>query len=261
MLSKKKRLLLINSILKKKSGGNIFSDIYNTVSDTFSNITDRITGFFSGPRTNAPPQFRQFLEEFGNNKIETAFVCRKPIQSFINTFFNFITFGQFETALKNLNYDELFHLYIVINLDNNRSFRVEKNEVVRVEPTYEGCEDYLSAPIRKPIKVIDFFENGKKQQPDDFFLYDAKTNNCQVFLTSLLNGNNINTPQLNSFVKQDAIAIFSQMPAYAEKIGKFITDLGARADILISGASLHKKRHKRRLLRPKKKMRKPLRRV
>ena len=253
----REKYLIVKKILSKHYGGNIFTDIY----DSLTEFKDRVVGFFTGARKEAPPQFRRFIEEHGNKKIDSIIICRSPIQSYINYFLNFITFGKFEEALKSLDYDKLFHLYMIIVLDDNTSFRIEKNEVVKVEMTYEGCNDFVSAPITYPIKVIDFFENGIKQQPEDFFLYNAKNNNCQVFITSLLNGNNINTPKINNFVKQDAISIFQQMPEYAEKVSNFITDLGARFDIIRQGNGfvMRKRRRKRRL--PKKIMRKPFRRI
>lgn len=205
---------------------------------SLSEIKTRVVDFIKGPREGAPPQIRKLLEKEGNNKITNLTVCRVPIYKAINTFFNIITLGQFDKAKKQLNYDDLYHLFIFIKLDNGKSFRMEKNEVVRVDETHKTEGTCLVVPVMKDITLLQLFDNGIKQQPKNFWLYDPKNNNCQVFITSLLNGSGLNSPHISKFVLQDAVTLFNKVPGYTHKIAKAITDFASRFDILRHGKGL-----------------------
>jgi hypothetical protein len=205
---------------------------------------DRLFNFFKGARNGYSPQVRQFFKDNSKNYITHIVVCRTPIQSYINMFLNFITIGAFNKALQHLNYDTLFHLYALIYISSGKVFRVEKNEVIKIVEDSKKGEECKTVRLKKFINVLEFFDNARKQQPENYFFYNAKTNNCQTFLTSLLNGNNLLTPELKKFIQQDAISLFEQMPWYTDKIANIITDLGARTDILLSGAKLYNMKKK-----------------
>ena len=78
----------------------------------------------------------------------------------------------------------------------------------------------------------------QKIGPQRFSNYDPKNLNCQDFLLDILRSNNILTSDASTFIKQDAVALFEQVPSLTHKIASFVTDLGARANRFIQGEGL-----------------------
>ena len=77
----------------------------------------------------------------------------------------------------------------------------------------------------------------------NFFNYSAKSNNCQDMIESILDANNIGNESDRSFVKQDTDFLFENLP-YLRKISNTVTTIGARADVIKSGAGCKKLRRK-----------------
>jgi hypothetical protein len=95
----------------------------------------------------------------------------------------------------------------------------------------------LAVSVPPPgISYNDLFEKTKEKMGNFAFTgYDARRNNCQRFVWSMLEANGLATEGLKAFIVQDAEAIFRKMPAFAEKIGKTLTDAAAVADRVIEG--------------------------
>lgn len=199
----------------------------------------KLFGKILTPRKNAPPKIRKWISNNKNKEISKIVVCRKPVQSSIKNIINIITLGKFNKSLKGLHYDDIFHLYLYITIDNI-TWRIEKNAVVTVIKDKQDLnEDCMSIDInmgREMIELGVFMKNGEKEQ-DNFWSYDPKSNNCQNFATSLLVGNKFikKLDKTYKFIKQDTEAIFRNNPRYLAKFGKTITDIAAVFDVLKEG--------------------------
>merc|ERR1711991_1151308 len=77
-----------------------------------------------------------------------------------------------------------------------------------------------------------------------FLPYNGYTNNCQDFIMGILKGNSLGNPTIYKFVKQNTSSIFKNNPVFAG-IQKFVTDLGAKFNILREGAGLSAAQKKR----------------
>jgi hypothetical protein len=200
-------------------------------------IIQRIKGFLTGARKIAPPIVREFLSKYGDGKIVSISVCRDPIQKFIKTFFNVLTFGEFERKIKQYNYDDLYHLYFLITFQLTdgqlRTVLIEKNHVVNITLNYnkkaEECR--LIRNIPNNLTLNNFLMNGEKFQGKDFYIWTVG-NNCQVFVESLLKGNGIDSNDLNTFVRQCASCILNSK---LKNISNTIVDIASRGDILLHG--------------------------
>lgn len=191
-----------------------------------------------GPRKGPSPKVREFLNGKGNMAITKMFICRTPINAGIEAVINLISLGQFQRNKSKLNYDKLFHLFIVILLHNGEHYRIEKNEVVVIEKIkYNDINntECINIPIKKSITTKQLLSNAENYQGSDFWLYDARDNNCQVFVLSCLVGSGLGTSQDYKFIKQDASQLLS---GASHKISRFITDLAARFDIFKYGKGL-----------------------
>ena len=209
--------------------------------DTVKDLFDRVKAIFTGPRSDASPKVRKFLETHGDRKITQMQVVRDPVVSMVQKFVNFITLGAFDRVKKELNYDDVFHLFMQVKLDNNEYYTIQKNHVVEIDKINSWrVENNMPVSLNKEITILHLFAQGKRVHGDKFWMYDAKTNNCQDFILSLLMGNALLNSELEKFIKQDAVTIFKGMPGYAEKIAKFLTDTAGKADVVINGRGMER---------------------
>lgn len=163
---------------------------------------EKVTEFVETKLTERPNNIKNLIEKYGNHNIVKISVCRQPIEKINKILLNISTFGQLSSKLKDMNYDDVFHLYINIVLDNGLKFGMEKNEVVYIlrggikplETT--DCKDINGLNI----KVSTFFENGEKRGGKNFYRYNFQTDNCQKWVNDLLVSNGIK--YLSNFVLQ-----------------------------------------------------------
>lgn len=189
-------------------------------------IIDRIAAFFKGPRNKYSPSIRKLFEEIGSNKIASIQVCRSPIQSYIQKIIDFV-------SIKKTPYDKLFHLYMLIKLDDGRVFRCEKNQVISISQNpKESDADCVPVPLNKDILFGQFFMNAQTMGGADYFKYDPFYQNCQDYLNLCLKANGLLNDSLKTFIKQD---VQSLVPPILEKLGRKVTDLAGAADVLIRG--------------------------
>jgi len=72
-----------------------------------------------------------------------------------------------------------------------------------------------------------------------FLPYQSASNNCQVFIMGVLDGNGLNNSDLTSFVKQDTKSIFKNNPVL-RKFANTLTDIGGYANAIIQSTDLHR---------------------
>jgi hypothetical protein len=184
-----------------------------------------------------PPRSRALLKKVGNEEIISLKAVRAPILKPVKGFLDLLSLGSFSKALDKLGYDKAFHLALVIN----DKYTFDKQEVVRFD--LKGKEppeaQYINIRVPPNTTIDQFIEKTRQLMGDkNFSDYNAKTNNCQVFVMSALKANGVLDQSQVNFIKQDAVAIFNLMPKYVEKLAKDITDLGAVGSKLLEGEGL-----------------------
>lgn len=209
-------------------------------------IVDRIRSALRGPRNEAPPDVRRFIAEKGNLKIKQIVLARTPVQKSVIVFLNLISLGKLDIIRRKLGYDDLFHLYMGVELEDGSWWRIEKNEVVKVRPIGEEglqAREVLGVNFFKhdAPTIGQMFDNAYKANPR-LWLYDAKTDNCQKFIRDMLANSGLLNEHADKFIMQDAVSIFKGLPEYVHKFGKLLTDIAATGDILIQGRGILKKR-------------------
>ena len=186
------------------------------------------------PRKSAPPKIKKWINKYHDQIILEIWVCRKPIHGAIKKLLNIVSLGSFDKSLKGLRYEDIFHLYIYVKI-GELYFRIEKNEVVSIiKDKPDMNEDCMKISLKnKVILIKEFFEKGEKYQ-DDFWSYNAKGNNCQNFVVSLLIGSKLISKGSRKYkwIKQDSEAIFKNNPGYLADFGKTITDIAGIFAIL-----------------------------
>ena len=180
-------------------------------------------------KENVPQNVKTALSKIGNNKITSARVGRTPVQAIIQ--------GALKTVA-NVPYDDLFHLFIELTLDNGQKWILEKIERINLvkedRSKKQGAEFTSSFPVNKTVDEL--FQNTKNRLGDKFLPYQSASNNCQYFIMGVLDGNGLNNSERTSFVKQDTKAIFESNPAL-RKFANTLTDIGGYGNAIIGEVS------------------------
>ena len=180
-------------------------------------------------KENVPQNVKTALSKIGNNKITSARVGRTPVQAIIQ--------GALKTVA-NVPYDDLFHLFIELTLDNGQKWILEKIERINLvkedRSKKQGAEFTSSFPVNKTVDEL--FQNTKNRMGDKFLPYQSASNNCQYFLMGVLDGNGLNNSERTSFIKQDTKAIFEKNPAL-RKFANTLTDIGGYGNAIIGEVS------------------------
>ena len=179
-----------------------------------------------------PLKMNKFLETYGDEKIAGVQACRRPISKVYQNLLNLVTRGDLKKKMMEMKYDDLYHLYLVVYLENGDSHMLELNERVNIAENFEMDEDVctqIDDISDKEITLREFVERGEQSNPN-LYHYNVVSNNCQVFVRSLLNANGIN--RFNTFVMQNVKKL---IPSYLKSLLMMVTNLGAAANYIKSG--------------------------
>lgn len=191
-------------------------------------------------RDDYPPNAREVIKLYGNTPIKSISINRTPVNKILLGALNVASLGDFNKNLANLPYDKLYHLDIVLTLENGKQIKVEKNEVINIDTNIKHNNKTESKQLSfTPVGITlnKLLEGAKKIQGNKFYNYSAYNNNCQDFIMSLLKGSNIGNEQDYNFIKQDTKTLFKNNPAL-RKFANTVTDIGARANVVIEGSGV-----------------------
>jgi hypothetical protein len=244
-MNKKQLENLVSSLSKNNQHG---AGIVDDIKKFGKKVIDKIKEKFFFPPNKLPGGSQKIFDKYKGNKIVSIQVARTPLQGAITKFANWASNGKFDEKLKELGYDNAFHLFMKVKLDNGKTLILEKNERINLDesvPTFTAETKQINVPIQKPILLDEFMEKTRKMLGDhDFFQYSVSNNNCQKFIKSLLEANGLLTDPIEKFIMQDAKELFSALPSWASSFAQFITDTAGKASQLISGQGKRKKRRR-----------------
>lgn len=190
-------------------------------------------GFFEKRKAGLfPPKSRRLIAQVGDEKVKTLRVERRPIL----TWLNYATFGAYKKALQRVSYDNMYHLFLVIN----DKYLLEKNEVLNFtlyKPSSFKNTERMEVPLppEYDASINDMINVTREYMtPERFSTYDVQDENCQVFVQSVLQANGLLTPSLEQFIKQDVESILKQFKG-SRRVITNITDLAARINRLVEG--------------------------
>jgi hypothetical protein len=248
---KSKELVSAYNDYKRDSihGDGIMDDISNFGKKVIGGVKEgatKVGNYFSrvaNMKKEIPPNVKKALDEIGDKSIISARIGRTPVQALVQ--------GTLRT-IANVPYDNLFHLFIELNIDG-RKWVLEKIERITLvaEDRSEklGAEFTHSFPVRfskseqkggvepSGSTMNELFVNTQQFMGKRFLPYQSNSNNCQVFIDSVLSANGLNTPALKEFVKQDTRSIFKNNPIL-RKFANTLTDIGGYMNALLQGGTL-----------------------
>ena len=98
-----------------------------TISDIVRKVKSMVTNYVDNALNTRPGQVDKLLKLHGDTPVQMITILRKPIQSMVKKFINFVSGGQLERAQKELKYDDIYHLYVNFTLSNGKVVGIEKN--------------------------------------------------------------------------------------------------------------------------------------
>lgn len=190
---------------------------------------------------------QQLISENQKNKIIKITIFKKPINSIIKKSLNILSFGKFLRNLNKSPYDDIYHLYMVIYLDNNINLLIEKNERINLVKInnielnnliYNKNAQNIDVVLNnREIKFIDLLNNTYQNMGSNYFKYSSNLYNCQNFLYNILKSNDLLNDLLYKFIYQDPSYFFQKLN-YLTKINNTITNIGAKLDLIKRGSGI-----------------------
>ena len=180
-------------------------------------------------RDEFSPKVKSLLNHFGRIPIKHITVCRNPLRE--------ITF--IAKIVATVNYDKLFHLFLKIELQNGQQLILEKNEVINMDLFKGYKQGTETKEIIFPTShlTIDIMLNRTKEaMGNNFFTYQAGSNNCQTFIYTMLKVNNLLNPDIESFVLQRKTNEIFKNEAL-RKFTNTLTDVAGRLDVIKQGGT------------------------
>ncbi|UJR37383.1 hypothetical protein I4U23_030089 [Adineta vaga] len=207
-----------------------------------------------------PFRVRELLEEIGDNPVIKIQLGRTPVEAVLIFFLNVFSLGKFHSKQMKLGYDEIYHNYLLITIQNKNNlsvlqnlfqsekdaigttvYKLEKAHRVRlIKPTFPTeFIDLFDIPLTSnKILTLNRLITTASNIDKKFYTYDAGNNNmCQTFVENIvdINGltqNIVDEKTRHALKPQDAKTLVATLGSRKD-IVKLITDLGGNLDKLI----------------------------
>lgn len=222
--------------------------IFDSLKSGISKVADRVIGttkaLFQGQSRLQPPE-RKIMEQYGDKKITQITLYRAPIKTVpVDRLMAFLSEGAFHKKLQEYGYDRLFHLFMIVKLEDGTEISVEKNETIQMKksPSKMDAEQLSVNMNGKTVTLNDLMNKTMEFMGSDFFPYNPITNNCQRFISSAIKAIGLNTSAVDTFVNQPVDKIFE----IYDKSGKLttwmtkVTQLGTKINILKRGGKVRR---------------------
>ena len=222
---------------KQVGSGKIWDSIKNfgrKAIDSVKNVANDVKKALFFPPNSLPNSSEKVFNAYKDKNITALDVHREPVAKQIQKAINYITGGALDAAKDKLSYDDVFHLYLVMTIDG-KQILIEKNERINISDSFNKNSNYESSTVAMDGPILfDTFLNTTREKMGDFafFQYNAKTNNCQDFITGLLKSNNLGSAENFTFIKQDTEKLFQELPGWASVASQGLTDLGGKLSSL-----------------------------
>ncbi len=196
------------------------------MSKVVEKVIDVVTGrkIIERKLKSRPRSVDKFLKKYPDVKVREFIVCRKPIQSEVAKVLNLMTKGNLDKVKEKYNYDDIFHLYGFLILDNGKKFYIEKNEIV-VMKEYRGNISRKNLDCKtkriKPKNMVDLIQEAERTYPN-LYLYSATHDNCQRYIRHIAHTLGVN--DLDDFIMQYQAT--EVLTGNSKKVAKSLTSIG-----------------------------------
>lgn len=198
-------------------------------------LPDSVKKFLFFPPNKLSGTSQKVFDKVKGYTVTKLMVNRVPIHPAISKALDILSLGTFSKKMKELNYDQMFHLSLVL-YTNNGKISIQKNERVDISFGGSGGGESIDIPYDRADTVGSFFAKALNQMGDHkFFQYSPFSNNCQAFVAGLLKANGALSEEAKKFVLQPADEILKAMPRYVGRIAQFLTDSAGKFSQIFTG--------------------------
>jgi hypothetical protein len=182
------------------------------------------------------------LKKYGNYNVIGIVIEKSPIISAIDKALNLISLGKWAEAKKKYNYDDLYHLYLILTLDlgegKTKKILLEKNQSINISesiPSRSEKTQSLNIFPPKNITLNNLLLNTlNRVGKDQFFIYDPfGGRNCQNFVKDVFTSNDLYNDRINKFVFQPIQELKKDLGGFTTGFSKGVTDIAAFGERLI----------------------------
>ena len=158
---------------------------------------------------NYSRQIVSILNKNGDEKIVKMQIYRKPLSSFTKMMLNITSYGEFNKRVQELPYDNIYHLFLTLELENGNKFLLEKNETISLKPFSNNPDgESISISIKDTVSLNSLLTKTKAYMGGKFMSYSGYDNNCQTFIDAILQSNGLHSNESKAFIVQDTKHLF-----------------------------------------------------
>ena len=235
-------------LLEKVSGLLQRNKAMNTLKNAVSTVGNAISKKLVRNEYNNTA--KKTLKQFGDMRMIKLWIYKKPVDSYVESFLNLVSLGDYVKAKEKAEYDRMYHLGMFFMLSNEKGqfFNViaEKNEVVHIEKSNFGMNGQVNnmSIVLNPndrTTMNEFLDRGQNMMGNGYFLYNAfgseptQPSNCQAWVKGVLTANGLYNSSVNTFVYQPLDEMLKTITPTTQSIAKGITNLGAIFNRVIGG--------------------------
>jgi hypothetical protein len=205
---------------------------YKTGNGLLGNVNEKLN--------TMPLLIKQFMSKHGDELIRKVTICRTPLSKVFTMIGNLLTRGDWKIQLDKLGYDNVYHLYIIVELDSG-TYRIEKNSRVEITTKINRGKDNIDFFNIPEMTILGLFEQTEDRiGSEKMWRYDPFSTNCQNFVLALLDTMQLTTDEAVTFVLQQASELVQS--DMLKSIAKGVTDAHAIGLHTIQGGKIKPKR-------------------
>lgn len=218
------------------SGDGLYSDAKDF-------IKRRITALKEGPAAKPTSRLQSILDRTTDNKVIKLELGKKSIRPLVHKALDAVSLGEFSRRQKKLDYEKIYHNFLIATLEDGTKVKIEKDEVIKARPVTQA--DYTNSIYEidmkgKDLNLQEMFKTASEGNEKDFFRYRASSANCQNFTRDMIVKNGLLPDGAAEYLKlQNAHHLISAVPT-GTHVANLITDSAAVADRLIHGDGINR---------------------
>ena len=192
-------------------------------------------------RDNKPTaRFENYLDQNKDKKIESISVGKIPLSKGISTALYVLSGGKSAQKMKELDYDELYHQYMIVKYKDGTIRKIEKNAVVEEgKPNQKELDNlHFTLPVKKDLTLKEMMDTASYND-STYWKYDSGEKNCQIFIKNSLERNNLIQPLETGKILANPKAqeIINTLPAPIRGLPLVITNLASSLDAVYYGGA------------------------
>jgi len=196
----------------------------------FMKLYQGIRGGIASILRGKPREVSEMVDKHGDKRIVKFEPRRRPIPSGINWLIDKATGGRSEKGKEKLGYDNFYHLWGNITLEDGTKLFTEKNERLYFKERHEnsGSPSPFPVDVKDGLTLREMIDKTEKNLgKDKFFVYDPVHANCQRHLTGLMSSVGADDPRNRAWINQNVAEAIGEDTGnrWPSRLGKTITNV------------------------------------